>query len=237
MSTFSDELTADVSAVVKAAWDKRDGKVVPETDDLRMANDRVVLTAVMLYADLADSTELAMHNQEVAAEVFKCYLRGVTKIIHKNGGEVRSFDGDRVMGVFVGNSKNTSAVTCGLNINWFFRHVLVTEFKSFYCQTLKDQTLNQCVGIDTGIVHVARAGVRDNNDLIWVGRSPNIAAKLSSIREGNYNTLITKAVYDGMLDVARFNGSGQNMWESRTWEAGRAYGAQEVYRSAWWWRP
>jgi hypothetical protein len=69
MSTFSDELAADVSVVVKAVWGKRDGKVVPETDDLRMANDRVVLSAVMLYADLADSTELARHNQEVAAEV------------------------------------------------------------------------------------------------------------------------------------------------------------------------
>jgi adenylate cyclase len=135
------------------------------------------------------------------------------------------------MGIFVGNSKNTSAVTCGLNINWFFRHIVIKEFKSFYSHILKDTTLNQCVGIDAGIVHIARAGVRDNNDLIWVGRSPNIAAKLSGIRDGDYNTLITETVYDGMLDVAKFSASGQNMWEQANWEAGTVYGAQDVYRS------
>ena len=121
MSDFLDELTAEVKSTLKTRWDTRDGQVVPETKDIRMANDRVEMEAVLLYADLADSTEMAMRDQEIASEVFKCYLRGVTKLIHKNGGEVRSFDGDRVMGVFVGDTKNSNAVKCGLQINWFSR--------------------------------------------------------------------------------------------------------------------
>jgi adenylate cyclase len=94
MSDFSDELIAEVDETVRETWTTRDGQVVPDTENLRMANDRVVLDAVLLYADLADSTEMAVKNQEIAAEIFKSYLRGVTRIVTSNGGEVRSFDGD-----------------------------------------------------------------------------------------------------------------------------------------------
>jgi adenylate cyclase len=238
VSIFSDELEADVASLVRETWRTRVGQVVPEAGDLTLGNDRVTMDAVLLYADLADSTELALKDQEVAAEVFKAYLRGVTKIIKKNGGDVRSFDGDRVMGVFLGDTKHTSAATCGLQINWFFREVLTLKFKSFYVKTLNGIPLNQTVGIDRSTIHVVRAGVRVDNDLIWVGRAPNIAAKLSSLRDGNYNTFISKVVYDSMLDSAKLSTiSHVNMWDPLVWEAGRNYGVFELYGSKWWWKP
>jgi adenylate cyclase len=238
MSTFSDSLTAEVDKTVKSAWTKREGQVVPEIENLRMSNDRVELDAVLLYADLADSTEMAVKNQQVATEVFKSYLRGITRIIKANGGEVRSFDGDRVMGVFIDGPKNTNAVACGLQINWFFRNSLVPSFKSYYGAALDGYNFDQTVGIDASSIHVARAGVRDNNDLIWVGRAPNIAAKLSGIRNVE-NTLITKAVYDVMLDTAKFSmASSENMWtEPTTWVVGKTYGVPAIYGSSWTWRP
>ncbi|MGA2537956.1 MAG: adenylate/guanylate cyclase domain-containing protein, partial [Terracidiphilus sp.] len=148
----------------------------------------MVLDAALLYADLADSTELAVMDKEKAAEVYKAYLQGVSKLIKRNGGEIRSFDGDRVMGVFLDGAMRTNAATCGLQINWFFRKVLIPEFQSFYI-TLNSFPFAQTVGVDVGQIHVARAGVRLDNDLIWVGRAPNIAAKLSSVREGNISTI------------------------------------------------
>ena len=30
----------------------------------------------------------------------------MTQLVKSNGGEVRSFDGDRVMGIFIGDGKN-----------------------------------------------------------------------------------------------------------------------------------
>ena len=168
MSEFSKALEREVQSTVTAAWESRDGKVVPESEDLKMANDRVILDAVLLYADLADSTETAVNKQEIAAEVFKSYLRGVTKIIEANGGAVRSFDGDRAMGVFIGDYKNSNAAKCGLQINWFFRTALVAQFRSVYTTSVQGFNFDQTVGIDRSLVHVARASVRDNNDLIWV---------------------------------------------------------------------
>ncbi len=237
MSIFADELKEDVAAIVHKAWTTRDGTVIPVTADLKLGNDRVVLNAVLLYADLADSTELAVSNKEQAAEVYKAYLQGVTKLIKRNGGQIRSFDGDRVMGVFLDGAKNTAAATCGLQVNWFFKNALVPKFQSFY-RTLGAFPFAQTVGIDSGQIQVARAGVRADNDLIWVGRAPNVAAKLSSVRQDSVSTIITELVYKNMLDGAKLGGNPlQNMWTEYNWEPGKLYGAAKVYGSTWWWEP
>ncbi|MEQ1947406.1 MAG: adenylate/guanylate cyclase domain-containing protein [Bryobacteraceae bacterium] len=231
------ELTTAIDSIVKTRWDLRAGLVIPETDDITLGNSGVTLEATVLYADLADSTELALFDQEIAAEVCKAYLVGTTRLIKAAGGEIRSFDGDRVMGVFIGKSKNTSAAKAALKINYFFTRVLEPAFLSFYGR-LKDSPFRfaQSVGIDTGDVRAVRAGIRNSNDLVWVGRAPNIAAKLSSIREPDYSTYITEAVYDMLHDSAKLS-DGQNMWERRSWAKGEPYGTDTVYRSCWWMKP
>ncbi len=231
------ELSEAVDSIIKAAWDTRSGQVIPETEAITLGNSGVTLEATVLYADLADSTELALYDQEIAAEVYKTYLLGTSRLIKAGGGEIRSFDGDRVMGVFIGNSKNTNAAKAALKINYFFTRVLEPAFLTFYGR-LKTSPFKfaQSVGIDTGEIRVARAGVRNDNDLIWVGRAPNIAAKLSSIREQGYSTYVTKAVFDKLHESSKvFN--GQNMWETRSWAKGEPYGTSVVYRSSWWFKP
>ena len=131
MNVMEGELADAVNAIIKEGWDLRDGQVVPETDDITLGNSGVKLDATVLYADLADSTELAIFDREIAAEVYKAYLVGTTRLIKAAGGEIRSFDGDRVMGVFIGNFKNTSAAKAALRINYFFTQVLQPASKSF----------------------------------------------------------------------------------------------------------
>ena len=231
------DLTKAVDSIIKAGWDLRVGQVIPETEAITLGNSGVTLEATVLYADLADSTELALYDQEIAAEVYKAYLMGTTRVIKAAGGEIRSFDGDRVMGIFIGNAKNTSAAKAALKINYFFSTVLQPAFLSFY-ERLKTSPFRfaQSVGIDTGEIRVARAGVRNDNDLLWVGRAPNIAAKLSSLREPGYSTYITEAVFDKLHESAKvFN--GQQMWERRSWSKGEPYGTGIVYRSSWWFKP
>jgi len=96
-----EDLKSETSAIVTGGWTLRDGQVVPEPGDVGLGNEGVNLEATFLYADLADSTKLALFDQKIAAEVIKAYLMGTTRIIRALGGEIRSFDGDRVMGVFI----------------------------------------------------------------------------------------------------------------------------------------
>jgi class 3 adenylate cyclase len=97
---------------------------------------------------------------------------------------------------------------------------------------------NQTVGIDGSSIRVARSGLRDNNDLIWVGRAPNIAAKLSSVRVDRFKTLITSNVYNALDRLSRFQGSPErDLWTFLNWAAGNAYGIPRIYGSRWIWTP
>jgi class 3 adenylate cyclase len=234
-----DDLKTETNEIVRGEWSRRDGIVVPENENLGLGNTAVDLDATILYADLHDSTSLATYHQRIAAEVFKAYLRGTTKIIRSLGGEVRSFDGDRVMGVFIGPLKNTNAVEAGLKINHFTKQILAPAFDQFYKKDFPlGLFLNQTVGVDTGKVMAVRSGIRNNNDLVWVGRAPNIAAKLSSIRESGYSTYITKSVFDVLADSSKNGGNPKRlMWESRSWAKGVEFGVGDIYRSGWRWQP
>ena len=93
------DLESEVADVFSAKWEERDGNVVPEDDSVSLANDAVKLKATVLYADLADSTELVDSQVAfVAAEVYKTFLHCAAKIIRSEDGEITAYDGDRVNG-------------------------------------------------------------------------------------------------------------------------------------------
>jgi adenylate cyclase len=82
-------------------------------------------------------------------------------------------------------------------------------------------------------VLAVRSGIRNNNDLIWVGRAPNIAAKMSAIRESPYHSFLTADVHKKLADEAKLH-EGKEMWESRNFPNSPV---KEVYRSSWTWKP
>jgi class 3 adenylate cyclase len=86
-------------------------------------------------------------------------------------------------------------------------------FKAAYA-VFNDGTfpLYQCVGVDTSDVLVVRAGIRNNNDLTWVGQAANIAAKLSTIRNYPYTIQITQRTYNNTHESVKLY-EGKNMWQ------------------------
>src|SRR5688572_6243323 len=115
--SLADDLKKEVANVFATRWAVRDGKDVPEAEDVKLGNDAINLEGTVLYADLAESTNLVDNYKPLfAAEIYKSYLHCASKIIVSEGGKITAFDGDRVMGVFVGTAKNTSAARCALKI-------------------------------------------------------------------------------------------------------------------------
>jgi len=223
---FKTDLEAEVKKIFRSVWQERDGEVVPDTPDIKLGNEGVKLTATVLYADIDGSTSMVdSHTHQFAAEVYKTYLLCASRIIRDEDGVITAYDGDRVMAVFIGNSKNTSAVRTGLKINYAVRNIINPAIKSQYNNGFE---LQQVVGIDTSDLLVARTGIRGANDLVWVGRSANYAAKLSSISEQPYSTFISQAVYTNMNEAVKTS-NGTAIWEARTWKG------DSVYRSSWWW--
>ena len=123
--SFTQDLANEVDEIFKTQWNERNGNVVPEAENVQLGNDAVRLDGTVLYADLADSTSLVKALPAwYAAEVYKSYLVCACRIIRKNGGEITAFDGDRVMGVYLGEYKNTSAAKTALQLNHVVQEII-----------------------------------------------------------------------------------------------------------------
>lgn len=222
---LGDDLNSEVRKILRENWTVRQGRKVPEADDLKLGNDAVTLKGAVLYADLDDSTELVnTKNPKFAAEIYKSYLVCAARIIRSEGGAITGYDGDRIMAVFIGDGRNSIAARTGLKINFAVREIINPAIKSEYPNA--NYSVRQVVGIDTSDLFIARTGIRGANDLVWVGRAANYAAKLSA-RSGDA-TQITPAVYENLNRNSKFGPQGQNMWKQET-----ARGIGIIYTSSW----
>ncbi len=228
---LTEDLRATVKRIFQSNWTKREGRVVPEPEDLGLGNDAVTLDAAILYADLKGSTSMVdSQSRQFSAEVYKAYLHCAGKIITELDGEITAYDGDRVMAVFLGDYKRTNAAKCALKINWAVKNIVNTGIVDQYGQG--KYTVRQIVGVDMTSILVARTGVWGNNDLVWVGPAANYAAKLCDLGANGHNSYITHRVYDGMADEVKTSSDGREMWEARKWTA---MNDLSIYRSNWTW--
>lgn len=235
---LSDDIKTDVQTTINQKWQIRNGQKVPSSSEVALSGGAVEINATFLYADLANSSRLAKElDRRVAAKIMKSFLAVASRLVRHNGGKIVSFDGDRILGVFYGNGKNSSAAKCALHIHYAVYQVIRPKFEAKY-DTVRDASfrISHGVGVDTGPVLAVRAGARGNNDLIWIGRSPNLAAKLSDRRESPYKSFITASVYNMLNDTSKYGGrENKNMWERRDW----TFLGQNIhtYRSSWWRAP
>lgn len=227
--TLKDDLATEVTTIFRGAWTTRDGIVVPSDTSIKLGNDSVDIEATVLYADMSESTKLVdTRSAQFAAEVYKVFLHTAAKIIKSWGGTITAYDGDRIMAVYIGDHKNTSAVKTGLQLNHARTQIIQPALKSVYRDS--DFVLRHTVGIDTSKLKVAKTGVRGSNDLVWVGRAANWAAKLCTL-SNDYPTWITKAVFDSMNKEVKI-WDGKEIWDARVWTA---MNNAPIYRSNWRW--
>ena len=227
--SLGEDLKSEIKTILNQEWSEREGQKVPESEDLRLDNDAVKLEGTVLYADLDASTNLVdEYKPFFAAEIYKSYLHCTAKIIRSEGGVITSYDGDRIMAVYIGDYKNTSAARTALKINYAVNNIINPAIENQY---KNNYSVKQVVGIDTSPLFVARTGIRGSNDLVWVGRSANYAAKLTTL-PSDYASRITEGVYNKIHKSAKYSNDGESMWEKVTWTN---MGDMTVYRSTWWW--
>lgn len=228
--TIRTELEDFVAKTLRDQWTTRDGRVVPETDDLTLSNAAVTLDATVLYADLARSTQMVRENKwHLPAEIYKAFLYTSSTMIRKHDGTITAFDGDRVMGVFLGDSKNSNAAKAALRINWVAKELIQPAIRNQY--PTSSYILTHRVGVDTSTIHVIRAGVRGSNDLVWVSDAANNAAKMAALSP-RYPSYISEAVYRRLNKEVRYSiKTGEDRWN----DLGSGELGYQIYGSTWWW--
>lgn len=216
--SLKDELDESVDKIVRTDLKIRSGRVVPQTTDFNLSNEGIKLDAVYMYVDLVGSTKLEVeHTEETVAKALKVFLATVTKVLRKHDGEIRSFDGDRVMAIFIGEDKCARAVRAAWTIRWALKNIAYEKLWMHREDIFKDQwQMKAGIGIDTGYALLIRGGVPNNNDIVSIGYAPNIAAKLSDIRNRDV-TYITEDVWDQLpfgLKYKKRAGGVEPMWSN-----------------------
>jgi class 3 adenylate cyclase len=228
---LKDDLSAEVRKTFADEWDEQSATAVPVPEQLRLnANHAKDLElATVMYADLDGSTPMVdNYKWQFSAEIYKAYLRCAGAVIRSEGGVITAYDGDRIMAIFTGGTKNTQAVRAALKINFAVHSIIRPAIKTQYADSAFD--LNHVVGIDSSQLRAARIGVKGDNDLVWIGRAANYAAKLTTLP--GKPIWITKTVYDKMNDEVKL-AQGTNMWEVRQWTA---MNNLQIYCSNYTWR-
>ena len=228
--SLKDELTDFCCNTFNSEWQITEGKKTPDEDSkLTLKNTAIEISGTVLYADLDGSTEMVDgYKNWFAAEIYKTYLYCCARIIAAEGGVVTAYDGDRVMALFIGDRKNTRAVRVAMKIKWAVDQVIMPQKNARYPNN--SFVLKHVTGIDSSPLLVAKTGARGANDLVWVGRAANYAAKLTSL-PSTY-TYITEGVYKVLADEAKYS-NGKSMWETVSWDS---LDNRIIYRSNWHWR-
>lgn len=224
-----DELRDRVSIIASERWgDITQGRVVPTTDSLTFSNSGIFLDACILYADIHGSTNMVDRiSPTQAAEYYKAFLYCAARLIKAESGELVAYDGDRVMGVFIGDYKVDSAVQAAFKIKYAVDQIINPEFLSVYGNN--HYKLRHTVGIDAGTVLVAKTGIRADNDLVWVGPAANYAAKLNSFDglDIAYPTRITVEAYNLIINPGLLSSGIVRFWNGPY----KNVGARSHYRS------
>lgn len=235
---ISEDVELDVEKIKDTTMSVRSGQVVPSTDSIALHNGAVELEVAYLYADLANSSKMARRfDRRITAKILKSFLATSTRIVRHKGGTVMSFDGDRVMAAFVGGAKCTNATKAAFAIAWSISEVIRPGFENKYASVRDaDFRIAHATGIDVGTAYVVRAGARGTNDLVSIGRAPNLAAKFSDIRSGGNTTFASGSAYSKMnADCKKYLKSDTNPWTKASWN----FIGEEItyYRTSYWRKP
>ena len=227
--SLSEEIKNRAAEIFRTDWKTTKGQAVPAPEAITLANAAVYFErATVLYADLDGSTNLVdRYNWWFAAEIYKAYLYAASRVIRAEGGVITSYDGDRVMAVFVGDSQTSNATLAALKINYAVKNIVQPQMNAKYDTAY---TIGHKVGIDTSPIHAVRTGIRGDNDVTWVGRAANHAAKLNAIPV-EPELWLTKDAYSRTKSDYK-SWQGRLIWTKRKWTQ---MGDQEVYASNWTW--
>lgn len=227
---LTEDLKNKINAYFSEKYEVAETTIVPSTDysKLTYGNNGLTAELTFLFVDIRKSSQLHdTYGYIDAAKIYQSFHEINVRIINSRDGQVRAFDGDRIMGVFSGGRKNDNAVEAALNIRWAIANLLNVKLK-------RDQPINIGIGIDTGRTLITKVGKgRDisNNDLVWVGKACNYASHMCN--ESENKIYISPNVHKQLNDSNKWNGE-KNIWEMVNM---RLKNGSSVlcYKTTYWW--
>ncbi|NTW90663.1 MAG: adenylate/guanylate cyclase domain-containing protein, partial [Erysipelotrichaceae bacterium] len=223
------DLENKISTYFRDKYEAQETTIIPSTDysKLTFGNKGLVSELCFLFVDIRESSKLhEKYGFANAARIYQSFHDINVRIINHHDGKIRAFDGDRIMGVFSGDTKCTSAVKSAMKINWSIRNILNKNL---------DVPIKCGIGIDFGktlITKVGKGRDENNHDLIWVGQACNYASHYC--QEGDDSIIISSRTFNRVHESVRISSNGKNMWTNRkiVIKSGKEI---DCYESSWGW--
>ncbi len=128
-----EELIKGINDFFSGSYKVSKGYVIPDVDDVPLGKHGRELELAMMFIDIRESTKIVDgFRRRTSARMYKSFLWGITKIAKMNNGELRSFNGDGVLIVFIGDNKRTNAAKAALQMSWFCKNILKPKIESFF---------------------------------------------------------------------------------------------------------
>lgn len=211
-----------VSDYLKGNYSTYEPRAIPEPQDIPLGNRAAKLEATTLFIDMRQSSNIAnAFRLQTAAKMVKGYFDGAVRIIGQNSGQVRSFNGDGMLALFLGDLRFHNAVKAAMQVEWFAGNILRPRIDRYFenNRAAMGQKLGFEIGcgLDDSSIFAVRVGIRGTNDVAWVGKGTNTAAKLASKVAQPQSIGITREVYSH-LDRTYTYDSGVHMWSEESFE-------------------
>ena len=175
------KLSRQVSALFEEEFREYKCGAVPDVHDSRLTHGATGIGGefTYLYIDMRNSSKLTdRHRRQTVAKMYKAFHLCMVRIIREYQGRVRSFDGDRLMGIFDSNNKIDNAVEAAMTMIGCVEGILVPKMRRHY----RDRMFDVGIGIATSEAILIKAGVgheENSRDLVSIGAAANFAARLS----------------------------------------------------------
>lgn len=217
------------SRILNLFADAPQHRCVPHVPGISDYEDRGTVLDVecsTVFADFGGSTELVdRYDRKFALWLLRSYLLCASSAIRYYGGEVTAFEGDGIMALFTGESKEDMAVRSGFGIQWAVTNLIQPKIDELFPDV--GYKMHQVVGIDSSTLSAVRTDVWNHYDILWVGGSANHAANLTRINDAPFSTYITHRIHS-KLSPQLMRANDSDLWEPTI---GQIVGC-EVFRSS-----
>lgn len=141
-----------------------------------------IKNVVCVYIDLASSTKINIEeNQTLAAYIFDSYIRAVVKIFKEYQCKYIDIQGDGAFALFDGDDRINRAIVAAVTIKTLLSRN-TDYFSKFVSIKLKNTNLSLRIGIHQGNILAKKAGIRSENEIIWLGDAVSVASKICNLK-------------------------------------------------------
>ena len=154
------DLESKVDGYLAGEYEITSPQSVPNPEDIPLGNKAAKLVATTLFVDVRQSSDITnTFRRQTAAKMMKAYFDGAVRIINANHGYVRSFNGDGMLAIFIGEGQSNNAVKAAMQIKRFVDSVLEERFRRYFNKNSAAIGRALDFGVGAGIDQIGRAHV------------------------------------------------------------------------------